>query len=114
MRVHGLLHGAVAEIVAVTPIGSSALIRFRDDFGLESTRTLGEHELADIRPVDDAGLTLAASYEDFWLAVEAMRIRYAHLLNPLLAVSSSNLEPLPHQVQAVYDYLLQEHPLRFL
>lgn len=114
MRVHGLVHGSVAEIISVTYIGTRALIRFRDDFGLDSTRTLGARELANVRPVDGAALTLAASHDDFWLAIEALRLRFAHLLNPLLAVASSNLEPLPHQVQAVYDYLLREHPLRFL
>ena len=34
--------------------------------------------------------------------------------DPMLAVHTSDLEPLPHQIQAVYGELLQRTPLRFL
>jgi len=114
MRVCGLVPGAAAEILDVTMIGASALVRYRDDLGLQGTRMLTAHELAGISPVTDEGPSLDARADDFWLAAEAMRIRHAHLLNPLLAVTCSNVEALPHQVQAVYDYLLREHPQRFL
>ena len=53
----------------------------------------------------DAGL--------FRLAAEARRIRLAHLFDPRLAVHLSLLEPLPHQIQAVYGSMLPRHPLRF-
>ena len=34
--------------------------------------------------------------------------------DPMLAVHTSDLEPLPHQIQAVYGELIQRTPLRFL
>ena len=49
----------------------------------------------------------------FRLAAEARRIRLAHLFDPRLAVHLSLLEPLPHQIQAVYGTMLPRHPLRF-
>ncbi|MGH9179865.1 MAG: SNF2-related protein [Acidimicrobiales bacterium] len=49
----------------------------------------------------------------FRLAAEARRISLAHLLDPRLAVHLSLLEPLPHQIQAVYGAMLPRHPLRF-
>jgi hypothetical protein len=40
--------------------------------------------------------------EAFRVASEAQRIRLAHLFDPYLAVHSSRIEPLPHQITAVY------------
>ena len=48
------------------------------------------------------------------LAAEAHRIRLAHLFDPLLAVHTSLVEPLPHQITAVYEAMLPRQPLRFL
>jgi SNF2 family DNA or RNA helicase len=48
------------------------------------------------------------------LVSEAYRIHLAHLFDPLLAVHTSLIEPLPHQITAVYDEMLTRQPLRFL
>ena len=45
---------------------------------------------------------------------EAHRIRLAHLFDPVLAVHTSIVEPLPHQITAVYEAMLPRQPLRFL
>lgn len=50
----------------------------------------------------------------FKLASEAKRIRLAYLFDPYLAVHTSKIEPLPHQIEAVYDTMLGKQPLRFL
>lgn len=50
----------------------------------------------------------------FRLVTEAQRIRLAHLFDPLLAVHTSLVEPLPHQITAVYHELLTRQPLRFI
>ena len=50
----------------------------------------------------------------FRLVSEAQRIRLAHLFDPLLAVHTSIVEPLPHQITAVYESMLSRQPLRFL
>jgi superfamily II DNA or RNA helicase len=50
----------------------------------------------------------------FRLTSEAMRLRLAHLFDPYLAVHTSNLEPLPHQITAVYEEMLPRQPVRFL
>jgi superfamily II DNA or RNA helicase len=52
--------------------------------------------------------------DSFGLASEALRIRLAHLFDPYLAVHTSNLDPLPHQIRAVYGEMLPRQPLRFL
>lgn len=48
------------------------------------------------------------------LVSEAQRIKLAHLFDPLLAVHTSLVEPLPHQITAVYGEMLPRQPLRFL
>ena len=50
----------------------------------------------------------------FRLASEALRIRLAHLFDPHIGVNASRIEPLPHQLTAVYDAMLKRQPLRFL
>ena len=50
----------------------------------------------------------------FRLVSEAQRIRLAHLFDPVLAVHTSIVDPLPHQITAVYDSMLTRQPLRFL
>jgi len=48
------------------------------------------------------------------LVSEAYRIRMAYLFDPLLAVHISLIDPLPHQITAVYGEMLTRQPLRYL
>ena len=55
--------------------------------------------------------------EEAWkvfLAVETLRYRYASLYDPLLAMNISKVDPLPHQIEAVYGYVLKNPRIRFL
>ena len=52
--------------------------------------------------------------ETFQLVAEAYRIRLAYLFDPLLAVHTSLVQPLPHQILAVYQEMVTRQPLRFL
>jgi len=45
---------------------------------------------------------------------EAYRIHLAHLFDPYLAVHTSAIEPLPHQISAVYEDMLPRLPLRYV
>jgi SNF2 domain-containing protein len=58
--------------------------------------------------------TFDADGANFRLVSEALRIKLAYLFDPLLAVHTSRLEPLPHQITAVYEKMLPRQPLRFL
>ena len=73
--------------------------------------------------VDEGRLTLAAA-EDSWpldgdgrlfkLASEARRIKSAHLFDPYVAVEAADIDPLPHQIEAVYHQMMPIQPLRFV
>lgn len=52
--------------------------------------------------------------EKFSLCVEAERISSAYQFDPLFAVNCSIVDPLPHQIEAVYKYLLLLPKIRFL
>ena len=58
--------------------------------------------------------SMGADGNRFRLVSEAKRISLAYLFDPFLAVQTSNLDPLPHQIDAVYDKMLPRQPLRFL
>jgi hypothetical protein len=45
---------------------------------------------------------------------EAKRIDLAFLFDPMMAVHTSNVDPLPHQITAVYESMLPRQPLRFV
>jgi SNF2 family DNA or RNA helicase len=48
------------------------------------------------------------------LVSEAQRIRLAYLFDPVLAVHTSVVDPLPHQITAVYESMLPRQPLRYV
>ena len=45
---------------------------------------------------------------------EANRIKLAHYFDPYLAIHGVLVDPLPHQISAVYGEMLPRQPLRFL
>ena len=54
---------------------------------------------------------------DAWkifLWLEAKRYKFASLYDPLLAMNTSKVDPLPHQIEAVYGYVLRMPKIRFL
>jgi hypothetical protein len=59
-------------------------------------------------------VTFAADGERFRLAALAERIRAAAQYDPQFAIGVSQIEPLPHQIDAVYNYLLRSPRIRFL
>ncbi len=58
--------------------------------------------------------SFGASSQDVFLALETRRYRYASLYDPLLAMNISKVDPLPHQIEAVYGYILHQSRVRFL
>ena len=68
--------------------------------------------------VDVSIRTISTDFKsDAWkvfLALEAKRYRFASLYDPLLAMNASKVDPLPHQIEAVYGYVLKMPRIRFL
>ncbi len=106
----------VVSVVALVPLaeGSVQLI-YRTPDGVVKERLLGR---ADESTIDIARAELPFSFDGdggaFQLACEAKRIDLAFLFDPMMAVHSSNVDPLPHQITAVYESMLPRQPLRFV
>ncbi len=123
-RLEDLLPGVVVQgvvaIEAVTVVaaewhGSSCItLTYRRPSGDVDNRLVYRTD-EDSLEIDDrgAGWAFDADGALFRLAAEARRIRLAYLFDPRLAVHLSLLEPLPHQIEAVYGEMLPRHPLRF-
>lgn len=58
--------------------------------------------------------TFDAPGDEFKLALETLRVSRAHLFDPMMALHTSSIAPLPHQVNAVYEVMLRQQPLRFV
>ena len=115
-RVIGVVASQVVTVVAVQWHGTAALtLTFRDDAGRPGEQLLyrdSESQLAVEAPGKAWSLTADGAL--FRLVSEARRIQLAYLFDSMLAVSNSNVMPLPHQISAVYEEMLTRQPLHFL
>ena len=113
--VTGLDPEELVEVVRVAPFGSRTLI---EGLTLRSRRQvrrpLSPADLEQVKRVRGGDFGYDGDPETFLLGAEAERIRIAHQFDPLFAVNSSIIDPLPHQVEAVYRYLLPLPRIRFL
>ena len=116
MALTGVEPAALATVVSVIRIadGAAQLI-YRTPDGHLRERLLNRS--------DEPGIGLAVAHrpwsfegdgETFKLVVEAKRIDLAFLFDPMMAVHTSDVEPLPHQITAVYEAMLPRQPLRFV
>jgi len=114
--IRGILPGQDVTIVSVQIIGSNvADISYRDQSGNTASQLLYESQENNLELVSDyRPFSFNGDGSDFRLAAEAYRISLAHLFDPLLAVSTSLIIPLPHQISAVYEHMLPRQPLRYL
>jgi hypothetical protein len=80
----------------------------------EVRRPLDANGLASLTVVRGSDYSYDGDPDTFLLGVEAERIRIAYQFDPLFAVNSSAVDVLPHQVEAVYRYLLPLPGIRFL
>lgn len=114
--IKGIAPNQSVQVVSVDWIGDQAVnVVFRDQNSTVAETTLyrdDEHRLsieAKGRPWSfDADGSLLR------LVTEANRIKLAHYFDPYLAIHTSLVDPLPHQISAVYGEMLPRQPLRFL
>ena len=114
--ISGLEPGQVVCIVTTEPVGDNALtVYYKTSDGKLLERMLFRTDEAKLS-LAEAGRPWAfdAPGENFKLAAEAYRINLAHLFDPMMAVHTSNVEPLPHQITAVYESMLPRQPLRYV
>lgn len=114
-RVAGVLPGASVAVIAVDWHGDAALeLTYKTPAGELGQRVLYRTDEPTLSEATVGARPFDAPAADFRLVAEAQRIKLAGLYDPLLAVATSDVRPLPHQIRAVYGELLPRTPLRFL
>ncbi len=78
------------------------------------SRILRKNDLEKVKRVDLGKKDFSGDAEAFFLSMEGKRIRFAFQFDPLYAVNVSQIDPLPHQIDAVYHYILKHPRIRFL
>ena len=103
------------RVIRVRPIGEGLQL---DAVGTETKRLYSQlllpDDLVHIRKISGGLRDLRGDPRAFFLALEAQRIRFAYQFDPLLAVNVSQIDPLPHQIDAVYFHILRRPRIRFL
>ena len=114
--VRGILSDGLVTVVSVQWFGSEALeLTYKTPTGKVANELLYRHDEPRLEIVE-VGRPWSFDGDGalFRLVSEAQRIRLAYLFDPVLAVHTSVVEPLPHQITAVYESMLPRQPLRFL
>jgi SNF2 family DNA or RNA helicase len=114
--VRGILQDCLVSVINVQWYGTTAVeLTYKTPDGKVANELLYRHDEPRIEIVEvGRPWSFDGDGAKFRLVSEAHRIRLAHLFDPVLAVHSSLVEPLPHQVTAVYEAMLPRQPLRFL
>lgn len=115
-QIRGIVPHQLVTIIDVEWSGSNAVtITYRRGDGKPDSDLLYREDEARLEIVEAERLwAFDVDGAILRLVSEAYRIQLAHLFDPMLAVHTSLIEPLPHQITAVYDHMLTRQPLRFL
>ena len=114
--VGGIDPGEPVRIVSVDTAGPDAVtVYYKTTGGKLLERMLFRSDEASlVLETPGRPWSFDAPAEDYKLVLEALRINVAHLFDPMMAVHTSNVEPFPHQVTAVYESMLPRQPLRYV
>jgi len=116
-KLKGILPNTTVTVERVSRCGADAvtLIYRADDSGHLGDRVLYRSDEAQLELITQKyPWRFDADGALFRLVSEALRIDFAHLFDRFLAIHTSQVEPYPHQITAVYEEMLPRQPLRFL
>ncbi|MBA4124436.1 MAG: DUF3883 domain-containing protein [Acidobacteria bacterium] len=108
-----------AEPVTITQIqdlGSMISVKFTGvNSNVSSNKIITREAFEKLEVLTAQGVfNFTGDPKKFGLFAEAERINSAYQFDPLFAVNCSIVDPLPHQVEAVYKFLLPLPKIRFL
>ncbi len=95
------------QVLVVTSLGQSVkLIGKGLDSGKVYEPVLDGSQLATLQVSSDTP-PFDADPVHFRLGIEAMRLALAYEYDPYFSLSIARVDPLPHQLEAVYDYFIK-------
>jgi len=102
------------QVIRVVPLGSSIKLIGRGlNTGLVHQPILNLAQLASLEATPETQ-PFDGDPKRFKLGVEALRLGLAYEYDPYFSLSIARVDPLPHQLEAVYDYFLKLPRIRFL
>src|SRR5271165_5698 len=114
VTVYGPLFPEPVQIIIAVPMGSSVKLIGK---GVRSSTVyepiLSAEQLAQLH-ASPAQEPFDGDASKFRLGVEAMRLGLAYEYDPYFSLSISRVDPLPHQLEAVYDNFMRLPRIRFL
>ncbi|MFG3310090.1 DEAD/DEAH box helicase [Streptomyces wuyuanensis] len=115
LRIDGLIPAEVVTVIAAQWHGANALeLTYKTAGGILDQRVVFRRDEEKLGVAHSGSRAFDADVRDFKLVAEAQRISLAGLFDPMLAVATSDVQPLPHQIRAVYGELMPRTSLRFL
>ena len=114
--IRGVVPGHSVQVVSVAWIGNQAvnLVYRQPDGGITETTLYRDDEVRLSIEARGRNWSFDGDGNLLRLVTEANRIALAHHFDPYLAIHTSLVDPLPHQISAVYGEMLPRQPLRFL
>ncbi len=102
------------EVLHVIPFGSSLKVIGRGTkTGRSYDPVLSPEQIAQLKVTGESE-PFDGSAQHFRIGVEAHRLGLAYEYDPYFALSIARVDPLPHQLEAVYGYFLKLPRIRFL
>jgi superfamily II DNA or RNA helicase len=96
-------------------MGEACDVVYKDGQGNLHSQILFRDREADLELISSGRKwSFQGDGDKFRLVSEGERIRLSYLFDPYVAVSSSAIDPLPHQISAVYEHMLPRQPMRYL
>ena len=112
--VRGPLLPEPVQIIVTIPMGASVkLVGKGLNTGQVHEPILNAEQLATLEATPERE-PFDGDPQRFRLGIEARRLQLAYEYDPYFALSIARVDPLPHQLEAVYDYFLQLPRIRFL
>ena len=112
--VQGAILQEPVKIIKVIPLGTSVQIMGQ---GLQTNSfhqpIFSPDQLAALQ-ITPEQQPFDGNAQNFRLGVEALRLKLAYEYDPFFSLTIARVDPLPHQLEAVYDYFLKQPRIRFL
>ncbi len=112
--IHGPFLSERLRVIAIMSAGENIVVIGKYLDSKELVEVVITPEMASKIEIIKNLLDFQANPEDVFLAVESERYKFASMYDPLMAISVSKIDPLPFQIDAVYNYILKNARIRFL
>lgn len=112
--IQGTLFHEQVKVIVVVPMGDVIKLVGK---GLETGQVyepvLNDEQLSKLEIIPEKE-PFDGDPSRFRLGIEAMRLKLAYEYDPYFSLSIARVDPLPHQLEAVYEYFLKLPRIRFL